>query len=225
MGWLRAAGDSWNLQPSILPHPSVLPSCLPSLACLQVFQGIILAQRDRFAAASAATGKPGSPTAAFGGAVSSPEGYLLGLWAHECQRVFADKLITLEDKAWVESTVAELAKQVRRAGRAWRGVLVSGGWEGALLGAESLPMHPNLQPAACHQHPSAPASAQPASLVCAPSAPAWLPPCRPLAPPWRRRWLSRCSLWTTCGSRGGMRPPGRWWRRGPGVRAGLGGGM
>jgi hypothetical protein len=25
--------------------------------------------------------------------VTSPEGYLLGLWMHECQRVFADKLV------------------------------------------------------------------------------------------------------------------------------------
>ena len=129
-----------------------------SLACLQVFQGIILAQRDRFAAASAASAsKLGSPTAAaFGGAVTSPEGYLLGLWAHECQRVFADKLITLEDKAWVESTVAELAKLVRVVGAvgaafvAARGtVFVLGGWEGALVDAENWPRHMILHPAAC----------------------------------------------------------------------------
>jgi hypothetical protein len=45
--------------------------------------------------------------------VTSPEGYLLALWCHECQRVFADKLVCLEDKAWVGAAVADLAKQVR----------------------------------------------------------------------------------------------------------------
>lgn len=75
---------------------------------LQVFQGIILAESDRFRLS-------GQALPVFGGNVTSPEGYLLGLWAHECQRVFADKLITLEDKAWVQSTVTDLCKQVRSA--------------------------------------------------------------------------------------------------------------
>ena len=46
----------------------------------------------------------------FGGNVTSPDGYLLGLWVHECQRVFSDKMITLEDKAWVDGTIQELCK-------------------------------------------------------------------------------------------------------------------
>ena len=49
---------------------------------------------------------------AFGGKATSPEGYLLGLWAHECERVFADKLISKEDKSWVKATIVELCKQV-----------------------------------------------------------------------------------------------------------------
>jgi hypothetical protein len=57
----------------------------------------------------------------YGGRVSSPEGYLLALWAHECQRVFADKLISLEDKGWVAATVAELAKQVCLGAGVWCG--------------------------------------------------------------------------------------------------------
>lgn len=82
-----------------------------STITLQVFQGVILAQRDRFAKPGAA----GAPAARqpYGGSVTTPEGYLLGLWAHECARVFADKLVTQEDKAWVEAAVLELAKQVR----------------------------------------------------------------------------------------------------------------
>lgn len=46
----------------------------------------------------------------YGGGVVSPEGYLLALWVHECRRVFADKLISTDDKAWVDSTIGELCK-------------------------------------------------------------------------------------------------------------------
>jgi hypothetical protein len=55
---------------------------------------------------------PGQSLPAFGSKATTPEGYLLGLWAHECQRVFADKLISEEEKAWVQTTVADLCKQV-----------------------------------------------------------------------------------------------------------------
>ena len=72
---------------------------------LQVFQGVILASRDRFQKNSPLGGLP-----PFGGAVTSPEGYLLALWVHECQRVFSDKMITLEDKAWIEAAIKELCK-------------------------------------------------------------------------------------------------------------------
>lgn len=47
------------------------------------------------------------------------------------------------------------------------------------------------------------------------------PPRRPLGLAWLPRCPSRCCLWTTCGSRGGMRPRGRWWRRGPGAPQGV----
>lgn len=35
---------------------------------------------------------------------------MLGLWVHECQRVFSDKMITLEDKAWVDGAIKDLCK-------------------------------------------------------------------------------------------------------------------
>ena len=75
------------------------------LLIMQVFQGVILASRDRFMKNS-----PLGELPPFGGSVTSPEGYLLGLWVHECQRVFSDKMITLEDKAWVDGAVKELCK-------------------------------------------------------------------------------------------------------------------
>ena len=50
--------------------------------------------------------------AVFGGNVASPAAYLLGLWAHESERTFCDKMITLQDKAWVEGAIRELCRSV-----------------------------------------------------------------------------------------------------------------
>ena len=47
----------------------------------------------------------------FGGAVTSPEGYLLALWVHECRRVFADKLVNYDDKGWVDKAISDLCRQ------------------------------------------------------------------------------------------------------------------
>lgn len=47
----------------------------------------------------------------FGGAVTSPEGYLLALWVHECRRVFADKLVNYDDKNWVDKAMSDLCRQ------------------------------------------------------------------------------------------------------------------
>ncbi len=44
----------------------------------KVFQGVILASRDRLTTSATAHG-------GYGGNVTSPEGYLLGLWLHECR--------------------------------------------------------------------------------------------------------------------------------------------
>lgn len=53
----------------------------------------------------------GDPLPPFGGNVTSPEGYLLALWMHECKRVFADKLIENCDKEWVDMTVQNLINE------------------------------------------------------------------------------------------------------------------
>jgi len=47
----------------------------------------------------------------FGAGVTSAEGYLLALWVHECRRVFADKLVNAEDKAWVDKTISDMCRQ------------------------------------------------------------------------------------------------------------------
>ena len=70
---------------------------------VQVFQGVLLAASDRF------DNKVG-PGGTFGGNVATSPAYLLALWAHESERTFSDKMITLQDKAWVETTIRDLVK-------------------------------------------------------------------------------------------------------------------
>ena len=67
---------------------------------------MILASVDRFQKNSPL----GSPLPAFGGKVTTPSGYLAALWVHECGRVFCDKMITHEDKAWVDGAIRDLSK-------------------------------------------------------------------------------------------------------------------
>lgn len=54
---------------------------------------------------------PPGGTKPFGAGVTSSEGYLLALWVHECRRVFADKLISHEDKSWVDRAITDLCRQ------------------------------------------------------------------------------------------------------------------
>ena len=68
---------------------------------MQVFQGLVLASRDRLQDDAAA--KLGS---AMGGAAA----YLACLWAHECCRVFCDKMVSHEDKVWIENAITDIAK-------------------------------------------------------------------------------------------------------------------
>lgn len=72
------------------------------MSLIQVFQGLLLASPDRFNKAAAKGG--------YGGDVTSAAGYLAALWEHECSRVFADKMITKADKAWVDNAIRDLAK-------------------------------------------------------------------------------------------------------------------
>lgn len=73
----------------------------------KVFQGVIMAVRERFSIKGIAAG---AGFGVFGGNINSAEGYLLGLWIHECRRVFADKLVSYDDKNWVDKTIFEICK-------------------------------------------------------------------------------------------------------------------
>lgn len=79
----------------------------------------------------------------------SSAGYLLGLWQHECHRVFADKMVTPEDKAWVSATISSVSRFVM---------------SGTLVQICLLILLPMLEPhkicAPCRQHLSAAAGGQ-----------------------------------------------------------------
>jgi hypothetical protein len=46
-----------------------------------------------------------------GGNITSAEGYLVGLWRHECERVFVDKLTNNDDKNWTDDLIQSIIKQ------------------------------------------------------------------------------------------------------------------
>ena len=87
----------------LLPTPKKCHYLFNMRELSKVFQGVILAARDRY--------KKGADLAEFGAKVSSPEGYLVSLWQHECGRVFCDKLTCAEDKDWADNLVTSLIKE------------------------------------------------------------------------------------------------------------------
>ncbi|KAK9841874.1 hypothetical protein WJX81_008571 [Elliptochloris bilobata] len=98
--WARVA-------PKMLPTPARFHYLFNMRDVSKVFQGVILASLDRFRKDSPL----GTPLPAFGGRVTSPGAYLAALWVHECSRVFCDRMITHEDKAWVDGAIRDLSKQ------------------------------------------------------------------------------------------------------------------
>jgi dynein heavy chain len=93
--------DLWNkVQTKMLPTPAKFHYLFNMRELSKVFQGLILAERDRF--------KSGVQHPPFGGNVKSPEGYLVALWRHECERVFVDKLTSYDDKDWTDSLIQKI---------------------------------------------------------------------------------------------------------------------
>ena len=153
--------------------------------CAQVFQGIMLASLDRFQKDSPL----GAPLPAFGGRVTSPAGYLAALWAHECGRVFCDKMITNEDKAWVDGAIRDLSK------RALRSLF-------AVLLQRSMRACPKL--ARSHRQSCRRAWLHGRRLALPGRGSARRRPRgtgSTFLRVWCGSWRSRCSLWTSCVSR------------------------
>jgi dynein heavy chain, axonemal len=94
----------WNAaQGKLLPTPAKLHYSFTLRDMSKVFQGIMLAsmegmQRGVLQKHNDEEGMAG-------------EALLVALWAHECRRVFSDKLIAPEEKVWVESAIQEAAVQ------------------------------------------------------------------------------------------------------------------
>jgi dynein heavy chain, axonemal len=94
----------WNkVQTKMLPTPAKFHYLFNMRELSKVFQGIILASRDRFC--------KDHRNEAFGGHVTSCAGYLLALWLHECRRVFSDKLTCSQDKDWVDKAMFDLLRE------------------------------------------------------------------------------------------------------------------
>jgi dynein heavy chain, axonemal len=95
----------WNkVQQKMLPTPAKFHYLFNMRELSKVFQGLILAERDRFRVSE-------TPHASFGGDVTSPEAYLVALWRHECERVFVDKLTTYDDKKWTTDLLSSITKE------------------------------------------------------------------------------------------------------------------
>jgi len=91
--------EVWKkVQLKMLPTPAKFHYLFNMRELSRVFQGVMLAVRDRFK-------KDAPEEPPFGSKVESAQGYLVGLWKHECERVFCDKLTTNEDKIWTVNLI------------------------------------------------------------------------------------------------------------------------
>ena len=92
-----------TVQTKMLPTPAKFHYLFNMRELSKVFQGVVLAERDRM--------KKGVAHAPYGGNITSAEGYLVGLWRHECERVFVDKLTNNDDKNWTDDLIQSIIKQ------------------------------------------------------------------------------------------------------------------
>ena len=96
-----ATVELWTrVQAKMLPTPAKFHYLFNMRELSKVFQGVLLASRDRF--------RKAATLPKFGGDITSCDGYLVALWRHECERVFCDKLTNAADKTWTEGAIMEL---------------------------------------------------------------------------------------------------------------------
>ncbi|KAL4539251.1 hypothetical protein Ndes2437A_g02216 [Nannochloris sp. 'desiccata'] len=90
-------------QGKLLPTPAKLHYSFTLRDMSKVFQGIMLASMEGM--------HSGVQSKNLEEKGVSGEALLVSLWAHECRRVFSDKLIAPEEKQWVDIGIQEAANQ------------------------------------------------------------------------------------------------------------------
>lgn len=95
----------------LVPTPSKFHYSFTMRDISKVFQGIMTADMNALSGSAGhgtVTKLPGGGAAAAAAALTSSQ-YLVILWAHECRRVFADKLISHEDALWLDAQILKAA--------------------------------------------------------------------------------------------------------------------
>jgi dynein heavy chain len=96
----------WNAaQGKLLPTPAKLHYSFTLRDMSKVFQGVLLASMEGMHSGVVENKSAESEESVSG------EALLVSLWAHECRRVFSDKLIAPEEKVWVDTAIYEAAVQ------------------------------------------------------------------------------------------------------------------
>jgi len=88
----------WNkVKNTMLPTPQKFHYVFNMRELSRIFKGILGVKKETINSASTV-----------GVANMKPEVFLVGLWRHECERVFADKMITSKDKDTIANYINEM---------------------------------------------------------------------------------------------------------------------
>ena len=87
----------WNkVKSALLPTPSKFHYVFNMRELSRVFKGILQVRKDVLNSASTVGNM-------------KPEVFLIGLWRHECERVFADKMINAKDKETIQNFIQDIS--------------------------------------------------------------------------------------------------------------------
>ena len=96
-GLTGATISLWNqVKSTMLPTPAKFHYVFNMRELSRVFKGILGTRRDIINSCSAVGGM-------------KPEVFLVGLWRHECERVFVDKMVNQKDKDQILSYIQEIS--------------------------------------------------------------------------------------------------------------------
>lgn len=97
----------WSaVQGRLLPTPTKFHYIFTLRDISRVFQGMHLAHLDCVDEGERGPGESAAKTPG--------TEWLVGLWAHECRRVFADKLISPEERIWMDGAIVDVCKTVNK---------------------------------------------------------------------------------------------------------------